>query len=162
MLHGKALAVAVAYDMYLECAEEGFLNTEWALDKPADYHTFREKLSLQMLGYDPRKRKYPGDERMRTSTQQPKRKRSVSNASVPGDGFVSRQSFDTASEESEGVPPRLCGDLTVLHRRHIASLEMNLKNGQVCNYCGGVCYTKCGICGVGLHYHPNDGGSCYF
>ena len=48
VLHGKALAVVVAYDMYLECCK-GKLNAEWKIEKPLDFWHFREKLTEQML-----------------------------------------------------------------------------------------------------------------
>jgi len=62
MLHAKALAVTVAYDIYLECSE-GAMQQEWAMEKPVDFYTFREKLAKQMLAYSPQHRKYPGDEK---------------------------------------------------------------------------------------------------
>jgi hypothetical protein len=43
VLHGKALAVVVAYNMYLECCE-GKLNAEWKIEKPFSFWRFREKL----------------------------------------------------------------------------------------------------------------------
>ena len=48
MLHGKAMAVAVAYYMYLEVAE-GNLRGEWKLYEPMGFWRFREKLSNRML-----------------------------------------------------------------------------------------------------------------
>ena len=36
MLHGKAMLVVVAYDMYLEVAE-GKINNDWKLDEPMDF-----------------------------------------------------------------------------------------------------------------------------
>ena len=62
MLHGKALAVVVAYDMYLEVAE-GNLRGEWKLDEPMSFWRFHEKLAEGMLKYKPSARKYPGDEK---------------------------------------------------------------------------------------------------
>jgi len=69
MNHGKALAVTTAYDMYLECCE-GNLNGDWKVPKPVDFHQFREKLGMQMMQYDPRKRLYLGDDKFRVCTQQ--------------------------------------------------------------------------------------------
>ena len=60
MLHGKSMAVVVAYDMYLEVAE-GKINNNWKLDEPMDFWRFREKLANSMLRYKPSARKYPGD-----------------------------------------------------------------------------------------------------
>ena len=67
MLHGKGMAVLVAYDMYLEVAE-GKLRGEWKLDEPMDFWRFREILANGMLKYKPSARKYPGDEKMRPLT----------------------------------------------------------------------------------------------
>ena len=56
-------------DMYLKAAE-GKINNDWKLDEPMDFWRFRKKLANSMLRYKPSARKYPGDERMRPSTQQ--------------------------------------------------------------------------------------------
>jgi len=73
MLHAKALAVVVAYDMCLECCE-GTLDPIWKA-KPVDFHTFREKSGKQMLKCNPTERKHPCDEKFRVATQQPKKRR---------------------------------------------------------------------------------------
>ena len=70
MLHAKAMAVVVAYDIYKECCDGLMRAGEWKIEKPVSFHLFREKLAKQMLRYNPRDRKYVGDERFRTSTQQ--------------------------------------------------------------------------------------------
>jgi hypothetical protein len=67
--------------MYLECCK-GKLNAEWKIEKPLDFWHFREKLSEQMLGYNPANRVYPGDQNMRVSTKQSTRDRH--NASSTG------------------------------------------------------------------------------
>ena len=59
MLHGKAMAVVVANDMYLEVAE-GKINNDWKLDEPMDFWWFRENLENSMLRYKPSARKYLG------------------------------------------------------------------------------------------------------
>ena len=69
MIHAKALAVVVAYDIYLECCEGLLRAGEWQQTQPVDFYSFREKLAKQMLQYSPRERKYPGDEKFRVSTQ---------------------------------------------------------------------------------------------
>ena len=52
--HAMALAIVVAYEMYLECAQ-GELRQEWKIDrkKIMDFHTFRERLLFQGLQYFP-------------------------------------------------------------------------------------------------------------
>ena len=74
MLHAKAIAIVVAYDMYLEVCE-GKLRPQWAIKKPVDFHRFREKLALQMLQYSPKADKYPGDDQLRDFTKVPKANR---------------------------------------------------------------------------------------
>ena len=69
ILHGKAMAMVVVYDMYLEVAE-GKINNDWKLDDPMEFWRFREKLENSMLRYKPIARKYSGDEIIRPSTQQ--------------------------------------------------------------------------------------------
>ena len=77
------MTAVVAYDMYLECSE-GKLDETWKLvdekgnPNPVDFHVFRETLARQMLGYDPKKCKYMGDEKFRDSTKQVKAKRARS------------------------------------------------------------------------------------
>ena len=73
MIHGKALAIVVAYDIYRECCT-GKLDRTWSA-QPVDFHRFRERLAVQMLQYSPKQRLYPGDEKFRVSTQVNKTKR---------------------------------------------------------------------------------------
>ena len=53
MNHGKAIAVLVAYDIYLECCE-GKLDPSWEITAPVSFHRFQEKLAKQMLQYSQR------------------------------------------------------------------------------------------------------------
>ena len=71
MLHAMGTAIVIAYDMYLELSE-GKLASEWKT-LPCGFWTFRDKLSKQMLQYDPLKREYWGDAGMRVCTAQPVR-----------------------------------------------------------------------------------------
>jgi hypothetical protein len=64
MNHAKAMGLAIAYDMYKECAEGG-LDLEWGkVEKPVSYHKFHGILSRQMMEWDPAHQKYPGDKNM--------------------------------------------------------------------------------------------------
>ena len=74
MLHATALAIVIAYDMYLEVAE-GKLNSDWKVTFPVNFWTFRDVLSLQMLHYNPEDRTYPGDDSMSVCTKQSKSQR---------------------------------------------------------------------------------------
>ena len=77
------MAVVVVYDMYLEVAE-GKINNDWKLDEPMDFWRFREKLENSMLRYKQSARKYPGDKRMRSLTQQSLRQMAASKIRGPG------------------------------------------------------------------------------
>ena len=57
MTHAKALAVVVAHDMYLECAE-GELNELWNIREPMKLWEFRENISEKILTYKPTSRLY--------------------------------------------------------------------------------------------------------
>jgi hypothetical protein len=72
MNHAKAMGLAVAYDMYKECAEGG-LDPDWKVSKPVSYHKFHDSLSRQMLQWDPAHQLYPGDKNMRRVKQLNKR-----------------------------------------------------------------------------------------
>jgi hypothetical protein len=76
MNHAKVMGLAVAYDMYKECAEGG-LDPEWKVDKPLSYHKFHDLLSRQMLQWDPAHQSYPGDKNMRRVQQLNKTRRAV-------------------------------------------------------------------------------------
>ena len=74
MLHATSLAIVIAYDMYLEVAV-GKIASECKLQHPVNFWTFRDALSIQMLDYDPKNRRYPGDGSMRVCTKQSKKDR---------------------------------------------------------------------------------------
>ena len=74
MLHDKKIAISVAYSMYIEVAE-GNLDPAWKVDSPLSFWDFRDKLSKQMLEYNPINLLYPGDENMRAVTGMEKKKR---------------------------------------------------------------------------------------
>jgi hypothetical protein len=176
MLHGKSLAVVVAYDLYLEVAE-GKLDSAWEIDEPVDFWTFREKLSIQMLEYSPTHHRYPGDAGMRASTQQSRRQRVAAkdftlmrrrvgrptagvepvagSAAAPSNG-VTLQHLTRASSNRDS---RLCGDLTRL-QRHMESAVTGKHHGKKCLVCGEMSYSTCKLCGdKPLHFFPRKGKS---
>ena len=69
MLHATAMAIVIAYDMYLEVAE-GKLDDDLRVEYPVDFWIFRDVLSIQMLEYDPKIRHYLRDNAMRVCTKQ--------------------------------------------------------------------------------------------
>ena len=72
--HAKKLAIATAYDIYLEIAE-GIGIPECKVTNPVDYFTFRDTLSKQMTSYHPKRQMYKGDEVMRSVSQMNKEER---------------------------------------------------------------------------------------
>jgi hypothetical protein len=157
MIHGKRLAVTVAYDMYLECAE-GMLEQDWKVRRPVDFHRFREKLAIQMLQYSPKNNIYPGDDKFRVSTQVPKKKRRRTSISVAtdqaavesielrGNGLIGREAL-------EGAQGHLCGFLDDL-LLHEQSVEQFPNRGhQVCACCGKPTYTRCMKCPGNPAFH---------
>jgi hypothetical protein len=179
MLHGKSLAVVVAYDLYLEVAE-GKLDSAWEIEEPVDFWTFREKLSIQMLAYSPTHDKYPGDKGMRASTQQSRRQRVAAKdftlqrrrvGRPPSADGVEPVSGSSATAASNGVTlhhlnrasskrdSRLCGDLTRL-QRHMESAVTGKHHGKKCLVCGEMSYSTCKLCGdKPLHFFPRKGKS---
>jgi len=154
MLHAKALAVTVAYDVYLECTE-GTLNIDWKQTKPADFYTFREKLAKQMLSYSPQDRKYPGDEKFRVATQQPRKRRKHTNVSeINSSATSATTAVSTGTSVSRDCiianRKRLCGDLTVLYS-HVQSVKPTDSSGRICVVCGKRCYSICVVCGEAMH-----------
>ena len=160
MNHAKALGIATAYDMHIECAE-GNLNPDWKLDKPVDFHRFREKLGMQMLKYDPRERMYPGDEKFRVSTQQNQAQRrrttSPSRSSSPDKSIRSTSSGVCEDDLSSNTDAsRLCGFLDPLIE-HIESVKrFPGTNGRVCVVCGARTAKCCGKCDKAMHMSPPD------
>jgi hypothetical protein len=74
-LHVMALALVVAYNMYLEVVHEGFPSFGFESKNDAkskcflDFHQFRDRLSLQGLRYDPEEKKYHGDSALGVNTK---------------------------------------------------------------------------------------------
>ena len=117
---------------YKRCAS-GAAGDEFKLGQPLGYAAFRERLSQQMIEYDPVHLKYPGDELFRAVTSVPKRKRSVAAATV-------------GSEEAWASAPehRKLGHFGVL-ADHQDSLEKKT-NSKKCAVCKKPSYWRCSKC----------------
>jgi len=178
----KAMAVVVAYDMYLECAE-GKLERSWKVKKPLDFWSFREKLSEQMLAYNPTKRLYPGDHLLRKATQQCKHIRLKAKVQREKEAAENPPDTDNSKEESSEeeedygttkkeyrtivknerrMETRICGDLNKFEAHCLSvSLPKDQKHPKQCRVCGKECYTECTLCtpACPLHYFPNRGSN---
>ena len=166
--HALAMVLVLVHDLYLECAE-GKINSEWFVPqaKRIDFFTFRHLLSKQMLTYDPKRERYPGDDKMRETTKIAK----ASRSGAAGGGGKKKLARVSASQLRDAKRKRLCGDLQVLCK-HTSSIVRN-KHGTVCAWCGeGGAYTHCAECSeaagkkISLHYNcrlgPGKGLSCFY
>ncbi|KAL7528119.1 hypothetical protein ACHAXR_005384 [Thalassiosira sp. AJA248-18] len=142
-LHALSIAVIAAYDMYHEIVEGG-LDEEWfvpAKDRMS-FRKFRLLLSKQMLMYDPKKEKYPGDAQFRSVTQQHKERRA--RKAVPyARGGVTMENFKKAKTADV---TRLCGVLGPLEE-HFASIKPTKgRHSGNCDVCGNKTMYKCDLC----------------
>jgi hypothetical protein len=169
MLHAKAMIYVITYDIYLECAT-GKLDPDWKLEEKqiVDFYRWREKLSTQMLQYSPKNRKYPGDEKFRVSTSQPKSQRMFTSpiSTAPrlprSAASVASATSGVTADDVKKAEKRLCGDLCLL-LQHVDSV-VPLPNGskRVCAVCGVKCKYLCGNCKVPIHfydYNPKEQGA---
>jgi hypothetical protein len=158
MSHAKAMVVATAYEMYLECAE-GKLLPSWKVEKPMTYRQFCLRLSEQMMAYDPRNMDYPGDSEYRLVTQQPKKRRRKNNhvlQDVP--------SLDVSTLAEARRTGRVCSYDYKKFQEHMASVKQ-AKNAAECDICGKRTFWHCGICKVPnciLEERRFKGCSCMF
>jgi hypothetical protein len=173
MLHGKALAIVTAYDMYKECSE-GKLDKDWeVLDKkgkhsPVSFHVFRETLARQMLRYNPADKKYLGDDKFRANTKLKKNKRGLSPVPTApaADGTITCTAAgiteDALMHASSKI--RLCGFLGDVTEHFDSCFTMEESKKLTCVYCGKLSYQKCGLCNVAVHKFPQEDGqsACFF
>jgi len=120
--HALAIAITVAYDIYLEVCE-GVIEVEWKVENPVSRWEFQCVLSEQALTYSPKKNLYTGDDKLRANTIIiPQRKR---RPEPDREGNVTRTQLQelTATQQSRG-----CGDLDKLCS-HMTSVLSRLKSG---------------------------------
>jgi hypothetical protein len=78
--HAKAIAMSMAYSLYLQCAE-GTVDPEWKVT-PVSGPRFWQRMSLQMVQYKCSDLHYSGDEKMRKNSQMKKRNHGTSKVGV--------------------------------------------------------------------------------
>jgi hypothetical protein len=166
MNHAKAMGLAVAYDMYKECAE-GKLDPEWKLAKPVTYHKFHDHLSRQMLQWDPAHQLYPGDNNMRRVQQLNKTRRAMKKRrAFELDGYKDSVSVIEFKKQKSGPNPRLCGNLSDF-RRHADSILRQGQGGRGraglrCVVCSTKTYTSCGLCDTAGRDNDGHPPLCFF
>jgi hypothetical protein len=171
MIHAKAMGIVVAYDIYKELAE-GNLDATWKLDPaekngPVDFYEFRQTLSRQMVSYNPDKKHYLGDDKLRVNTVQTKAKRARSPVPQPQeDGIITRTGAGvTESTLKDDVAKlRLCGFIGGITEHYDACETMEEKKKLKCAFCGKPAYQYCALCKVGIHKYSKIKGvsSCFF
>ncbi len=146
--HGFNWSVKVAYDFYLEVCE-GKLNESWKIDKPMDSHTFQTTCALQMIRYDPKNNRYPGDDKFRVVTKMMKKDRVLYGSQVCDYELCKECNIEsgiticTLKRETRGVKTRGCGDLTKLCK-HFDSMKKIMR--RKCAWCGENTYWGCSKC----------------
>ncbi len=75
MRHAKAIAMSMAYSLYLQCAE-GRVDPDCKVAAVSGPR-FRQKMSLQMVQYKSSNLQYPGDDKMQKATQINRKKRGI-------------------------------------------------------------------------------------
>jgi hypothetical protein len=78
--HVKAIAMSMAYSLYLQCLEGG-VDPEWMVN-PVSGPRLWQKMSLQMVHYKSSNLHYPGDEKMCKNTQLNKKKSGTSDIGI--------------------------------------------------------------------------------
>ncbi len=135
--HAKAIAMSMAYSLYLQCAN-GTVDPEWKVT-PVSGPRFWQRMSLRMVQYKCSNLHYPGDEKMRKNTQMNMKKREKSDIRlIKCDDHIKRVSYSQYLDEKKprgAKKMRLCtGNMTLLKqhlnsmkRVHLASCQMSGK-----------------------------------
>ncbi|KAG7374512.1 hypothetical protein IV203_013607 [Nitzschia inconspicua] len=158
--HALAMAVVLAYDMYLECTTETPCHEFFQFDDttrlklskgPLKFHDFKDKLSIQMLTYTPVNVFYPGDRNFREVTEMTiarrnaRKRRATTTETMPTAtiGMLNDEQFAMMMKKRKVVRSRFCGDLTK-YKQHLASKETtNTRNN--CFVCGDKTKTRCAL-----------------
>ncbi len=104
--HAKAIAMSMAYSLYLQCAE---VLQEWKVT-PVSGPRFRQRMSLQMVQYKCSNLHYPGDEKMSKNAQMKKKNCGTSKVGViKCDDHVKRVSYSQYLDEKNQEEPKKLG-----------------------------------------------------
>ena len=143
--HGKAIAMSMAYSLYKHCAE-GDVDPEWKVPVISG-PKFRQKMSLQMVQYKSHHMKYPGDEKMRSTTIKNQERRGDNLSSLTTcDDQVKRVSYAQYLDEKKprGRKSRLCSDDLLLLKEHLNSMKKS--HAAKCSMCGELTHMECQLC----------------
>ncbi len=123
--HVKAIAMSMAYSLYLHCAE-GTVDPEWKAT-PVSGPRFCQRMSLHMVQYKCFNLHYPGDEKMRKNTQLKKKNRGTSKVGfIECDNHIKRVSYLQYLDEKKprgAKKTRLCAGNMTLLKEHANSMK---------------------------------------
>jgi hypothetical protein len=144
--HAKAIAMSMAYSLYIHCAK-ATVDSEWKVT-PVSGPRFWHWMSLQMVQYKSSNLQYPGDEKMHKNTQLNKKKHGTSNIGlIKCNNHIKRVSYllYLDEKESRGVKKtRLCACYMMLLKQHLNSMKR--VHLATCQICGKKTYMECQIC----------------
>jgi hypothetical protein len=142
----KAIAMSMAYSLYLQCAE-GTVDPEWKVT-PVSGPRFWQKMSLQMVQYKCSNLQYPGDEKMRKNTWINKKKHGTSDIDlIKCNNHIKRVSYLLYLDDKKsrgGKKTRLCAGNMTLLKHHLNSMKR--VHLATCQMCGKKIYMECQIC----------------
>ncbi len=133
--HAKAIAMSMAYSLYLQCAK-GTVDLEWKVT-PVSEPWFWQRMSLQMAQYKCSNLENPGDEKMCKNTQMNKKRHGTSNIGliVCNDHIkrVSNLLYLDEKNPQGGIKTRLCAGNMTLLKQHLNSIKrVHLATCQKC------------------------------
>ena len=141
-LHGDAMGLTASYGIYLECAEGG-LREEWKVEKPVSPWEFQRRCSIQMIQYDPKENRYPGDKSFRQWTK-------LTQAQRQQNKRPKKRKASTEELQHEMALGRLCIDFDEIED-HVRSIKSHRGGDRKCAVCNVRTYTVCTLCGAPLH-----------
>jgi len=144
--NAKAIAMSMAYSLYLHCAE-GSVDPDWKVVADSGPR-FQQKMSLQMVQYIVSNMQYPGNSKMRKATQTNKRKcGGVDESLVECDDHIKRVSYSQYQDEKRPQKEkvsRFCADNLTLLKKHLSSMKK--VHGVSCSMCGKLTFMECQLC----------------
>jgi hypothetical protein len=127
---------------------------------------FRQKLATQMCNYRARNLLYPGDDKLRSTTKTPKKRRGVKRSNDDANNEEGKDNEDECPTETTGVSyaqyldakyprgrtvvKRLCGDDFTNLKVHLNSTK-SVNCRKTCEVCGNQVFKVCGLCGKPMH-----------
>ena len=125
------------------------------MENPVNFYTFRDILSCQILAYDPKYQRCPGDGKMRVVTQMNQKycQQRQSGRLVSGERgakVISLECYRASCRTKQ-----FCFNLPS-HEKHLYELQIT-KHAVKCFVSSEQCYKRCNICRVTLYHFDRKG-----